>query len=396
MELTIESGALLLLIASLVAILARRLDIPYSVGLILVGIAIARLPVVPNVALTRELLFGALLPPLIFEAALYIRWRDLRRDLPLILALASVGVLLSAAVTTLGMRYLAGWELSSAALFGALIAATDPVSVIAVFKDANVRGRLRLLVEAESLFNDGGAAVLFGITLAVAAGGSVGVVDVLAISALNVIGGVVCGAAVAALVLLVAGRTQDHLVEMMLTTIAAFGSFLLAERIHASGVLATLTAGLLIGNVGSLGSVSEKGREAMLSFWEYVAFIVNSLIFILIGVREARQDFGPVLPAVIAAIVLVSISRAVAVYPICLLFARTPLRVPARDQHVLFWGGLRGALALALALGLPPEIPRHDELVTVAFGVVAFSIITQGLTIKPFLRMLGGAKAPFR
>jgi CPA1 family monovalent cation:H+ antiporter len=340
MELTIENSALLLLIASLVAILARRLDIPYSVGLILVGIAAARLPLVPDVALTRELLFGALLPPLIFEAALYIRWRDLRRDLPLILALASAGVLLSAAVTTLGMHYLAGWALSSAALFGALIAATDPVSVIAVLKDANVRGRLRLLVEAESLFNDGGAAVLFSISLAVALGGSVGMVDVLAISALSIIGGVVCGAAVAALVLLVAGRTQDHLAEMMLTTIAAFGSFLLAERIHASGVLATLTAGLLIGNLGSLGSLSEKGREAMLSFWEYVAFIVNSLIFMLIGVREARQDFGPVLPAVIAAILLVSISRAVAVYPICLLFARTPLRVPAHDQHVLFWGGI--------------------------------------------------------
>ena len=396
MELTVENGALLLLIASLVAILARRLDIPYSVGLILVGITAARLPLVPDVALTRELLFGALLPPLIFEAALYIRWRELRRELPLILALATVGVLLSAVLTTLGMHYFAGWELLSAALFGALIAATDPVSVIAVFKDANVRGRLRLLVEAESLFNDGGAAVLFGVTLAVAAGGSVGIGNVLAISALNVFGGIVCGASVAALVLLVAGRTQDHLVEMMLTTIAAFGSFLLAEHIHASGVLATLTAGLLIGNVGSLGSVSEKGREAMLSFWEYVAFIVNSLIFILIGVREARQDFGPVLPAVVAAIVLVNISRAVAVYPICLLFARTPLRVLARDQHVLFWGGLRGSLALALALGLPPEIPRHDELVTVAFGVVAFSIITQGLTIKPFLRMLGGAHGPSR
>jgi CPA1 family monovalent cation:H+ antiporter len=391
MDLSIENGALLLLIASLVAIIARRLDIPYSVGLVLVGIAAARLLLVPDVVLTRELLFGTLLPPLIFEAALYIRWQDLRRDLPLVLVLAIAGVLLSAAVTALGMRYIAGWELTSAALFGALIAATDPVSVIATFKHAGVRGRLRLLVEAESLFNDGGAAVLFGITLAVAVGGSVGIGDVLAISALSVVGGVVCGGAIAALVLLVAGRTEDHLVETTLTTIAAYGSFLLAERMHASGVLATLVAGLLVGNVGSLGSLSEKGREAVVSFWEYVGFIVSSLIFILIGVREARQDFGPVLQATIAAIALVTASRAVAVYPLCLLFARSSLRVPARDQHVLFWGGLRGALALALALGLPPEIPRHDELVTVAFGVVTFSIITQGLTIKPLLRRLGGA-----
>jgi CPA1 family monovalent cation:H+ antiporter len=391
MALGIENGALLLLIASVVAIIARRLDIPYSVGLILVGIAAARLLLVPDVALTRELLFGALLPPLIFEASLYIRWRDLRLNLPLILVLATAGVLLSAAVTAIGMHFVAGWELTSAALFGALIAATDPVSVIATFKDADVRGRLRLLVEAESLFNDGGAAVLFSITLAIAGGGSAGIGEVIAVSAITVAGGVVCGCAVAALVLLLAGSTHDHLVEMMLTTIAAYGSFLLAERIHASGVLATLVAGLLVGNVGPLRSLSEKGREAVVLFWEYVAFIVNSLIFILIGVREASQDFGPVLPATLAAIVLVTISRAAAVYPLCLLFARSPLRVPARYQHVLFWGGLRGALALALALGLPPEIPRHDELVTITFGVVAFSIVTQGLTIKPFLRRLGGA-----
>ncbi|MEP7199435.1 MAG: cation:proton antiporter, partial [Chloroflexota bacterium] len=165
MILDIESVALLLLIASVVAILARRFKIPYSAGLVIAGGIIALLPFAPDWPLTKELVFTAFLPPLIFEAALFIDWSELRKDLPVILLLATVGVLLSAAVTALGMWSLVGWPLASAAVFGVLIAATDPVSVIATFKDAGVRGRLRLLVEAESLLNDGVAAAVFAIAL---------------------------------------------------------------------------------------------------------------------------------------------------------------------------------------------------------------------------------------
>jgi CPA1 family monovalent cation:H+ antiporter len=198
---------------------------------------------------------------------------------------------------------------------------------------------------------------------------------------------------VAALAVLLVGQTNDHLVEITFTTVAAYGSFLLAEHFHVSGVLATLTAGLIVGNVGHLGGLSAKGREAVEQFWEYAAFVTNSLIFLLIGMREAHQNFKFVwLPALIA-IVLVTLARALAIYPCCLLFARSSRRVSWRHQHILFWGGLRGALALALVLGLPASIPRREEIISVAFAVVAFSIFVQGLTITPLLRRMGELSA---
>jgi CPA1 family monovalent cation:H+ antiporter len=368
--------------------LARRLRVPYSIGLVLAGFGVALLPFGLNIQLTKELIFTAFLPPLIFEAALYLRWPDLRKDFSVILVLATVGVLLSAAATTLGMRYLAHWEWTGALVFGVLIAATDPVSVIATFKEAGARGRIRLLVEAESLFNDCTAAVAFTIALLFASGQSLGVAVGLKTLGIAVLGGLLCGAVVAGVALLLAGGTDDHLVEITFTVVAAYGSFLLAEHFHASGVLATVTAGIIVGNVGHL-RISEKSRAAVDGFWEYAAFVANSLIFLLIGMHVANQNFKSLLFPAAIAIVLVTLSRALAVYPSCLFFSRSALKVKLKHQHILFWGGLRGALALALALGLPMGMPRRDEIITVAFAVVAFSILVQGLTIKPFMRKLG-------
>jgi monovalent cation:H+ antiporter, CPA1 family len=387
MELSFETGAVLLLIASVVAMLTRRLHLPYSAGLVAAGMGLALVPFSPTLQLTKELLFNALLPPLIFEAAFHLDWKQLRRDLPVVLVLASLGVALSAAVTGAGMHYLAHWDWLSCAVFGILIAATDPVSVIATFREAGARGRLFLLVEAEALFNDGTAAVAFAVAITFAAGHTPTALGTIGLLAATVVGGLMCGAVVASLALLLAGRTEDHLVEISFTTVAAWGSFLLAEYLHLSGVLATLTAGLLMANYSSLGEISPHGREAVEAFWEYAAFIANSLVFLLIGMHGAHVN--PLAVSVVAALVFVTLGRAAAVYPCCLLFARSGLRVKLRHQHVLFWGGLRGALALALALGLPPEIPLRDHIVTLSFAVVAFSVFVQGITMTPLLRRLG-------
>lgn len=393
MALTIERVEILLLIAAIVAMLARRLHVPYSVGLVFAGIGLALLPFSPNIALTKQLVFTAFLPPLIFEAAFQLRWRELRKDLPVILMLATVGVALSAVATAIGMHYFARWAWISAIVFGVLIAATDPVSVIATFKDVKVLGRVRLLVEAESLFNDATAAVAFTIALVFASGQSIGVLGVSKTLVIMITGSIACGAVVAAVALLLTGATDDHLVEITFTTVAAFGSFLLAEHFHLSGVLATLTAGLIIGNVGHLAIAAET-REAVEEFWEYAAFVANSLIFLLIGMRLANQNYGFVLLPALIAIVIVTLGRALAIYPLSLLFARSKLRIKSSHQHLLFWGGLRGALALALALGLPTEMPGREAIITVAFAVVAFSIFVQGLTIKPLLRRLGELPLP--
>ena len=386
--LTIEQIEVLLLVAAVVAMLARRLRVPYSIGLVIAGIGLALLPFTPRVELTKGLIFTAFLPPLIFEAAIHLRWRDLRKDLSVILVLATLGVLLAAAVTGAGMHYVVHWNWVAAIIFGVLIAATDPVSVIATFKDTGVKGRVRLLVEAESLFNDCTAAVAYAIVLAFAGGQSVGTIGVVKTLAVVVVGAIACGALVAGVTLLLAGATNDHLVEVTFTLVAAYGSFLLAEHFHLSGVLATLVAGLIVGNVGHL-SISSKSREAVEDFWEYAAFFVNSLIFLLIGIRVALQSFQAFLISAIVAILLVTLSRAIAIYPCCLIFSKSKLRISYQHQHILFWGGLRGALALALALGLPPEFPNRQEIIAVSFAVVAFSILAQGLTITPLMRRLG-------
>jgi CPA1 family monovalent cation:H+ antiporter len=389
MEIHFQTVTLLLLIAAVVAMLTRRLHLPYSVGLVAAGIALVALPFAPQVSLTKELVFTALLPPLLFEAAFYIRWNQLRRDFPVIIVLATLGVVLSASVTATGMHYLANWHWIDALVFGALIAATDPVSVIATFKEAKAHGRLLLLIEAESLLNDGTAAVAFGVVVALASGEQFSSIGIAATLLKTVAGGVLCGAAVALGALLLAGRTEDHLVEITFTTVAAYGSFLLADHFGLSGVLATITAGLIMGNFNLLNAISERGKEAVHAFWEYAAFVANSLVFLLIGMREAHQNFAAIWLPAATAIVLVTLGRAAAIYPCCLVFSRTVLRVTGKHQHILFWGGLRGALALALALGLPPAVPMREEIIATSFAVVAFSVFVQGLTMVPLLRRMG-------
>lgn len=380
---------LLLFVSALVAMLTRRLRMPYTVGLVLAGMALHLFHIRFTLQLSRDLIFSVFLPPLVFEAALYIRWRELWKDLPVVGSLATVGLVLAAIVTAIGMHYSVGWAWSTASVFGVLIAATDPVSVIATFKEAGVTGRLRLLLEAESLLNDGTAAVLFVVALGIAAGNDAGIahVGVTLISTMG--GGILCGALTGFALMFMAGRTSDPLIEITLTTLAAYGSFHLAEHFHFSGVLAALAAGLVAGNYGALGSISKAGHAAVESFWDYAAFVVNSLIFLLIGASMTQQDFGMLWLPGIMAVLLVTLGRAIAIYPICALFSRGELKVDLQHQHVLFWGGLRGALALALALSLPPDLPLHDEVVTVSFAVVAFSIFAQGLTIKPLLLTLG-------
>jgi len=386
---SVETFVVLLLIASVVAIISRRLKVAYSVGLVVAGIAIAVLPTGVDLPLTRELIFNVLLPPLVFEAALQLDWTSFRRDLPLTLALAFPGVALAALVVAAGMHYAIGWSWMGAALFGVLIAATDPVAVLAAFKEIRVERRLSGLVESESLLNDGAAAVGFVLLASIANGAALGVPQIGAALLWTVSGGVLAGVVVSGALLLLSGRTSDHLVEITLTTIAAYGSFLLAEHVQASGVLAALTAGLMVGNLGWRRSISESGRGHVIAFWEYVAFLANSFVFILIGMQEARTGNRLLTWAAFAAVGFVLLGRVAAVYPVCALFARSKLALAYGGQHVLFWGGLRGALALALVLALPASVPERDEIVVVAFAVVAFSIFVQGTTMPWLVRRLG-------
>jgi CPA1 family monovalent cation:H+ antiporter len=385
----IEQLVLITVVGAVVAIIARRLRIPYTVGLVLAGIIMAVLRLGINVPFSKQFIFDVLLPPLIFEAALYIDWRELRRDVSVVSILATFGVVISAVVTAGMLNLVIGWPWPAAILFGVLIAATDPVSIIATFREANVQGRLRLLVESESLFNDSTAAVGFTIAVAYAAGGQLGLGAAVWQLLWTSIGGIVCGAVIAAVALLIIGRTEDHLAELSMTTFAAFGSFWLAEHFQMSGILATTAAGLIVGNLGVRRTITDRGEQSIEHFWEFAAFVANSIIFIILGINLAFQDFAVYSWPILVAILAVLLGRAVSVYSCSAAFNRTDRKLKWPQQHTLFWGGLRGALALALALGVPDEFPYKHDILIVTFGVVAFSVFVQGSTVAPFMRLLG-------
>ena len=385
-------------VAILVAIVARRVRLPYTVGLVVTGIGLAVTGLETGAMLTHDFIFEVILPPLLFEAALSIRWRELRRDMLPVVVLSTLGVVISVVVVAAGMVKFLAWPAAPAVVFGVLIAATDPIAVLAMFKDTGIKGRLRLLVESESLFNDGVAAVLFALVLAWAQASDSSQLDTVTVGRTLVFmtgGGILVGIACGGAAIALAGRTSDHLVEATLTAVAAYGSFLLAENLQFSGVLATVAAGLLMGNLGVLREdenrniISPDGRAFVIALWEFAAFIANSLIFLLIGLRVAAMPLtGVGARALLLAIGLVLAGRAVTVYPVCLLFRFSTWAIPMREQHILWWGGLRGALALALALALPPSFPLYNEILITAFGGVVFAVVVQGLTMPLLLRKL--------
>ena len=344
-----------LAVAMIVALAARRFKLPYTVGLVIVGVVLALLKADIGLPLTHDFIFDLILPPLLFEAAITLSWPELRRYILPILVLSTFGTIVSAGVVAWGMVWLLGWPTPSALVFGALIAATDPGAIIAMFKDTGVKGRLRLLVESESLFNDGAAAVLFVMALAWSQSAenpqtSIGMIGTLV---LIVAGGIAIGAVCGGAAIIVAWRTSEHLIEAALTMVAAYGSFLVAEYFHVSGVLATVTAGLIMANFRLLRGesfLSPRGQEFILGFWDFAAFLANSVVFLLIGVAVAAMPFRSYGAVLLTSVVVVLLGRGLTVYPLSLLFLRSRWTISLREQHILWWGGLRGALALALAL----------------------------------------------
>lgn len=388
----------LLVAAIAVALVARLLRLPYTVGLVMAGIALALAHLGGTPVLTHDFIFDIILPPLLFEAGINIHWKALRRDAVPVLVLALFGTVIAAAAVAAGMVFVLRWPVGAALLFGALIAATDPIAVIAMFKDNGVTGRLRLLVESESLFNDGVAAVLFTLVFAFVQAHGAGHVtpedvskSILFIAGGGLFFGLVVGGAVVAL----SGRTADHLIESTLTTIAAYGSFFLAVHFGVSGVLSTVAAGLVVGNVALLSDGNQTRlamhrQEFVLALWEFIAFIANSLMFLLIGLTVAKASFSNVgIGALIGIVVLTLVGRALTVYPLCLPFKNSRWAIPMNMQHVLWWGGLRGALGLALALSLPPDMEYRNEILIATFCVVTFSVVVQGLTMPVLLKLLG-------
>jgi CPA1 family monovalent cation:H+ antiporter len=394
----------LLIAASAIAILAKRLRAPYTVALVAGGLMLSGLrlthisPLDPGQRpewLTPDVILIVFLPALVFEGSVKLNVRDLLRNSTPLLLLANLGVLVAALVTGYLVHWTVGLPVQIALLFGAIISATDPISVLAIFKDLRMDKRLSLIVEGESLLNDGTAAALFQILLAGIIAGHVSVAKGIGQFLFAVVGGGVLGSVLGYAISRLTRTIDDPEVQITLTAVIAYGSYLLAYQLHLSGIIATASAGLVVGNLGTR-ACSAQTKTALESFWGYVAFLMNSLVFLLIGleihVDALAHSWSPILLSVGAVLV----GRALSVYllvPVSNFFGD---KIPLNWQHVIVWGGLRGALALALALSLDSTFPERGQVLDLTFGVVVFSILVQGLTIKPLLKMLGLADGAHR
>lgn len=379
----------LVLLATIVAMLADRLRLPYALALVVCGLVVGTTGLLPQAHLDPATLFTLMLPPLLFDAAIQLNAGALRRDALPIATYALAGTLIVAGVVgTLGHVVL-GLPLATALVFGALIAPTDPISVIAVLKRLGVGHRVALVVEAESLFNDGVAVVLFTVLVGVATGAAVTPAGVGIQFAAVLVGGTLVGGVIGWLAARATGYFDDHLLEVMLTTVVAFGAYLIAEVFHVSGVMAVVAAGLVVGNIGMRDGMSPRSRLAVHAFWEYAAFVVNSVVFLLIGFEAVAVRWWERPGLVIGGIVIVLLARAISVYGLAPVFRLAGSPVPLAWQHLLVWGGLRGALSMALVLGLPQTVPGRDAIVALTFGYVLFSLLVQGTTVGPLVRRLG-------
>ena len=391
---TIAALIVLLLIASAVAMATKWVPVPYTVALVIVGLAISPFSFRPAVHISPDLIWLIFLPPLLFEASWNLKLDSLRANLIPILSLAFVGVGLSFGIIGLILHYAAGLGWSSSLLFGALISATDPVSVLALFKKLGAPLRLTIIVEAESLFNDGAAAVVFRILLGIVIGAATFNSKVpLAVSSvawflLATIGGVLVGALIGFAASALTGRFDDHLLEVTLTTISAYGTFIVADALYVSPVIAVVVVGIVIGNYGRRRKMSPNTQVAVDSFWEYAAFVANSLVFLLIGLEIPLALLLQHWLLILWAILAMTVARAMSVYGLFPIIHRFTERVAGRWQHIIFWGGLRGSLSIALALSLPATVPGRVELVAMTFGAVTFSLLLQGLTISPLMNRL--------
>jgi CPA1 family monovalent cation:H+ antiporter len=387
---------LLFIIATAVAIFARWWHVPYTVGLVLAGLLLGFVHILPAPELTQELLFAVFLPGLVFEAAFHLDYSEFVHNCWAIILLAVPGVVGTMAGTAAilvpaahSLGFAAGFDWRYGLVFGALIAATDPISVVAMLRTLGAPRRLALLMEGESLLNDGTGIVFFVLSLAVVSGTAVSAGD-LTLQFIEIVGlGALMGIAVGTAVSQVIRHVNEPVIEITLTTIAAYGAFILADHFHYSGIIATVAAGMVCGNYGAPVGMSASTRVAVETFWQYVAFALNSIVFLLIGfelnVRSLLSHWLMILIAYLA----VLLARGVVVLGVAGLLHRTRERFPLSWGVVQIWGGLRGALPMVLALSLPRDFAYRELVINMTFGVVAISILVHGLSMSPLLRLLG-------
>jgi len=399
-----DALVVLMLIATIVGIIAIKIKIPYTILLVLVGISMRGFGIMLPFSLTNDLLMIIFLPALLFDAALHFPTKRLKAKAPVIITLTIPCVLLTAFATALFLEF----EFSAFGvkpqmgfihflLFGAIIAATDPISVISLLKKLGVSNKLSFLIEGESLFNDATALVLYMIIIEAINIGFVSFTNSILKFIILCLGGILWGSIIGVFVSFLISIVEDYLTTIALTTVTAYGTYLIAEKFGLSGILATVTAGLFIGHAMSSKrntfihkkKIIYNNKIAVISFWEYIVFFIISIVFLMMGFEVNLVHLINHLDLIILAFFAVMISRAISVFLPIPILNRIGHSVSFKNAIVIWWGGLRGALSMVLVLSLSEEIIARDTLIAMTFGVVLLSLILQGSTMGVLINILG-------
>jgi len=397
----IEMILILLTLSVAVTALAKKANKPYPIALVLIGAIIGLMPIwevleeLRNFFASDEVFQTAIiaifLPALLGEAALKLPFRDVKENRGPIISLAFIGTLLAYLVVGGLAHFVLGLPLQTALVFGALMAPTDPVSVLSVFKSLGVTRRLAVIMEGESLVNDGLAVVIFKISAFSLAsiiglgplGGMIGLVTFFKV----VVGGLLVGLSLGFILSRVIKYFDDYPLENAISVVLFYGAYFIAEYFELSGVIAVVAAGLVLGNYGYQMGMTPTTRLSISVFWDTVTLVANSLVFILVGLEIARINMAAHMVPILMAIVFVLAGRTVAVY-----ISTVAFKLTWAWKHILNWGGLKGSLSLALALSLPAGFTGREMVIALTFGVVFFSLVVQGLTIAPLISAFGVRK----
>jgi CPA1 family monovalent cation:H+ antiporter len=386
----LEQLLIVLAIGSGVAILAKRVNVPYNVALVVVGLLLVLMDVLPRTTMDPNVVLLLFLPILVFQGALSADDVSMKRAARPILALAVPGVAISLVATAT----LAAWEIglpfAVALLLGAVLAITDTVSVLLAFRSVRVPHKLAAIMEGESLFNDGTALVLVSVCATVVLQGYAEPFAIGRMLLVAIVAGVLLGAVGGTVGALVLRYAPDDLTAILASLVAVFATSLLTEHLHGSAVIAVVVAGVLVGH--EMRQRLEPSRVlALQGFWEVAAFVINVWLFLLVGIQLSGEMLVREAWPILLAVVAMHVGRAVAVY---LCFGALHLSdegVPWLWQHVMVFGNVKGALSMAAVLALPQNIPYRERLIAIVFGVTLVSLLTQALPFRRFLTWLGVA-----
>ena len=364
-------------------------QIPYTLLLVIVGLGLAFVDI-RLVNLSPELILEIFLPPLLFEAAWNIRWRSLKDSLIPVTLFAVVGVIISVLGMAWALSTFTSLSLATALLVGASLSATDPVSVVALFRELGASKRLTILMEGESLFNDGVAVVAFVLLVGIPMGTQEFAIDVTIVKFLTFVGiGLGIGSIIGFGISYLTQRFDLPLVEQSLTLVSAYGTYLVTEELGGSGVIGVVTVGIILGNFGSRIGMNPRTRLLVSEFWEFLAFFVNSIVFLLIGDQINFASLSSHIDLIIVAIAAVVVTRLIVIFGLGNLSNQiSQVKTNWREQTVLWWGGLRGSVSIALALSVPTILNGRQEIIDIVFGVVLFTLLVQGLSTQWVLESL--------